>query len=93
MSEYEALRKSMQEKWLERFANIGAYFKHDGNVNRPHVVLGTGIHSDHFFNSQVLHVRISIDWSRLSTKILAILIGSSVFHRIPLLLQVPLPEP
>ncbi len=53
MNEYETLRKSMQEKWLERFANIGAYFKHDGNVNRPHVVLGTGIHSDHFFNSQV----------------------------------------
>jgi orotate phosphoribosyltransferase len=36
--------------WIERFKEIGAFWFHDGNMDRPHALLTSGKHSSGFFN-------------------------------------------
>lgn len=36
--------------WFERFTTLGAFWKHSGDPNRPHVILRSGKHSNAYLN-------------------------------------------
>ena len=38
--------------WIRVYQELDALFIHDGNVNRPHPLLTSGLHSPDFFNSR-----------------------------------------
>lgn len=44
------MKNSKETFWKEKFQEIGAFWKHDGNPLRPHALLTSGNHSDGFFN-------------------------------------------
>lgn len=37
-------------QWEETFAQVGAYWRHDGSMRRPHAILASGKHSDGYCN-------------------------------------------
>jgi orotate phosphoribosyltransferase len=39
-----------QDEWVHAFIEYLAFWKHDGNLRRPHALLTSGMHSDGFFN-------------------------------------------
>jgi orotate phosphoribosyltransferase len=49
MSEFKFYRTA--EAWIETFRLHGAYFRHDGNAKRPHILMSGGEHSTGYFNS------------------------------------------
>ncbi|MBL1434489.1 hypothetical protein COB87_002910 [Candidatus Wolfebacteria bacterium] len=40
--------------WISQFKERGALWLHDGNSKRPHALLTSGMHSDGFFNSELV---------------------------------------
>jgi len=53
--------KRDQEYWTELFTQLGAFWRHDGNLTHPHALLTKGGHSDGFHNWSVVaqHPRIA----------------------------------
>lgn len=43
-----------QEDWVSEYKKKDAFWIHDGNPRRPHALLSSGIHSNGFFNSQLV---------------------------------------
>lgn len=38
------------QQWIEKFTSLGAYWRHGGDLTRPHVILTSGNHSDAYLN-------------------------------------------
>ncbi len=43
-----------QRQWIQKFTELGAYWLHDGNPNRPHALLASGNHSDGYFDASLV---------------------------------------
>jgi orotate phosphoribosyltransferase len=46
--------KRSQDGWIECYERKGALWIHDGNADRPHALLTSGLHSSGFFNSELV---------------------------------------
>ena len=40
--------------WIKHYKEKGALWQHDGNRKRPHALLTSGMHSDGYFNSEII---------------------------------------
>ncbi|MFA5130544.1 MAG: hypothetical protein WC477_06575 [Patescibacteria group bacterium] len=43
-----------QEKWIQLYSDMGAYWMHDGNPKRPHAILTSRKHSAGYFNGEIV---------------------------------------
>lgn len=45
---------NVQDYWIRRYREIDALWIHDGVAHKPHAVLASGVHSNGFFNSEIV---------------------------------------
>lgn len=45
---------AVERRWTSSYIELGAYWEHNGNPDRPHAILTSGKHSDGFFNSGIV---------------------------------------
>ncbi|MEK7501711.1 MAG: phosphoribosyltransferase family protein [Patescibacteria group bacterium] len=46
--------QEVQDYWLNKYREKGAFWLHDGNPKRPHTLLTSGKHSNGFFDSELV---------------------------------------